>query len=70
MASKHNVYIERGDDGKYRAKHAHNDAPTGIVTDTQKQAIDAVKHRFPDAHPDVERVRNTKGGHRDKWRKA
>ena len=67
MASK-NIYIERGDDGKYRAKHAHG-ASTGIVTGTQREAIDAVKRQFPGAHPDVERVRNTSGGRRDKWRK-
>lgn len=67
--AKKNIYIERGNDGKYRAKHSHG-AGTGISTDTQREAIEAVKTRFPGVRPDVERVRNTKGGSRDKWRKA
>lgn len=68
MAGKKRIFIERGDDGKYRAKLAHG-ATTGIVTGTQKAAIDAVKRDYPQSHPDVERVRNTKTGGRDKWRK-
>jgi hypothetical protein len=67
MASK-NIYIERGKDGQYRAKHAHG-ASTGITTKTQRDAIEAVKEKFPGSHPDVERVRNTKAGKRDHWRK-
>jgi hypothetical protein len=70
MASKRNVYVERGKDGLYRAKHAHNDSPTGIATDTQRQAIEAVKRQYPGVRPDVERQRNTKAGGRDRWRKA
>jgi hypothetical protein len=40
MTGKKNVYIESGDDGKYPAKHAH-DGSTGIVTETQREAIEA-----------------------------
>jgi len=69
MASRRNVFIERRDDGKYEVKHAHDRNP-GIVRDTQREAIDAARRRYPGSRPDVERVRNTTGGHRDKWRKA
>lgn len=68
MARK-NVYIERRDDGRYEVKHPHERNP-GVATRTQKQAIDAAKRLYPDVRPDVERVRNTTGGKRDKWRKA
>jgi hypothetical protein len=34
----------------------------------QKQAEELVKKLNPDDKPNVERVRNTKGGGRDQWR--
>ena len=66
---KRHVYIERRPDGKYEVKLARQSNP-GIVKGTQKAAIDAAKQRYPESQPDVERVRNTNRGHRDKWRKA
>jgi hypothetical protein len=40
------------------------------VRDTQREAIDAARRRYPDSHPDVERVRHTSRGKPDQWRKA
>jgi hypothetical protein len=69
MASRRNVYIERRDDGKYEVKHARERDP-GLVRDTQREAIEAARREYPGVRPDVERVRDTTRGHRDKWRKA
>jgi Uncharacterized protein conserved in bacteria (DUF2188) len=69
MASRRNAYIERRDDGRYEVKHARERNP-GIVRDTQREAIDAARRRYPDSHPDVERVRHTSRGKPDQWRKA
>jgi uncharacterized protein DUF2188 len=69
MACRRQVYIERRDDGRYEVKHACARDP-GIVTGTQGEAIDAARREYPGLRPDVERVRNTTRGHRDKWRKA
>jgi hypothetical protein len=38
------------------------------ILDTQRAAIDRVHELNRNDHPDVERVRNTSGGHPDKWR--
>ena len=40
------------------------------VQPTQEKAIDRAKELNPDAGLRVERVRNTKAGSPDKWRKA
>jgi hypothetical protein len=64
-----NLYIERGDDGKYRVLRPNADRASA-VTDTQKEAIDRARELNPGVAPDVERVRDTKSGGRDKWRSA
>ena len=38
------------------------------LRDTQEEARAFAKKLNPADHPDVEHVRNTKGGRRDKWR--
>lgn len=65
---KNNVYIEQRDDGKYAVKRA-NAERASAVTDTQRAAIDEAKRMFPDVKPDIERVRHTKVGEPDQWRK-
>ena len=40
------------------------------ILDTQREAIERVKELNPDDRPDVERVRNTNVGGRDKWRSS
>jgi hypothetical protein len=42
----------------------------GAVGQTQREAIDWVKERHPDAKPDVERVRYTDRGKPCQWRKS
>jgi uncharacterized protein YdaT len=64
-----NVYVERRDDGKYAVKREGAERASAI-TDTQKQAIERAKEIAPGTRPDVERVRDTDAGGRDKWRKA
>lgn len=69
MARRGNVYIERRYDHRYEVKHRHQSNP-GIVRDTQREAIDAARRRYPDTRPDVERVKHTSRGKPDQWRKA
>jgi uncharacterized protein YdaT len=69
MANENKIYIERRQDGKYTVSRG-NAERASAVTDTQRQAIDRAKELNPGHRPDVERVRNTDKGGRDKWRKA
>lgn len=67
---KRNVYVERRKEERdYVVKHAKQGTPVARA-DTQAEAIEIAKALSPDVRPDVERVRNTSGGKRDKWRKA
>lgn len=68
MAKKH-YFVEQTDDHRYavRAKGAQR---ASDVLDTQREAIDRVNELNPNDRPDVERVRNTIGGGRDKWRRS
>jgi uncharacterized protein YdaT len=63
------IFIERRGDGKYAVKREGADRASAI-TDTQKEAIQRAKEIAPGTRPDVERVRDTKAGGRDKWRSA
>jgi hypothetical protein len=63
-----NVYIEQRDDGKFAVLRP-NAQRASAVRDTQGAAIDAAKQMFPDVKPDIERVRHTKSGQPDQWRK-
>ena len=67
--SQNRLYIERRDDGKYKVMRP-GAAKASAVTDTQAEAIGTARKMNPGHSPDVERVRNTKAGGRDKWRKA
>jgi uncharacterized protein YdaT len=64
-----NLFIERRDDGKYAVKREGTQRASA-VTDTQKEAIQRAKEISPGTRPDVERVRNTRSGRRDHWRRA
>jgi hypothetical protein len=67
---KRNLYIERRKDhGDYAVKHAKQATPLATA-ETQAGAIEIAKKINPGVRPDVERVRNTTRGSRDKWRKA
>jgi len=67
MGTGKHYFVEQTADRRYavRAKGAPRAA---AILDTQREAIEHVKELNPNDHPDVERVRNTKAGGRDKWR--
>lgn len=62
-------YIERDDDGQYRATKG-GAKRASAREDTQKEVIERAREIDPDAHMNVERVRNTDWGERDRWRPA
>lgn len=61
-------YIEQTDDGRYSLTKGGAKRASGIEG-TQVKAIDRAKEIDPKASVHVERVRDTKRGSRDKWRK-
>jgi hypothetical protein len=63
-----NVYIERNKDGAYEVKLRGSPIPVAVAP-TQKEAEERAKQLYPNIRPDVERVRDTDKGQRDKWRK-
>jgi hypothetical protein len=66
--SKKNVFIERRPEGDYAVRKP-NAERASAVEPTQAQAIDRAREMNPGSSVRVERVRNTSGGKRDKWRK-
>jgi hypothetical protein len=62
------TYVERRDQGDYAVRKA-NSKRASAVEPTQAEAIKRAKELSPDSTPHVERVRHTKEGNRDKWRK-
>ena len=69
MATNEHYYIEQTDDGRYAVRGKGSDRASGVFN-TQKEAIDRAREPNPNDHPDVERVRDTEVGGRDKWRPA
>jgi hypothetical protein len=69
MANENKLYIEQRPDGRYAVRWG-NAERASAVTNTKRQAIERAKELNPGHRPDVERVRNTDKGGRDKWRKA
>ena len=71
MANKKGSYdIEkRPVQGDYAVRKPGSERPSAVEP-TQGKAIDRAKELNPDAGLRVERVRNTKAGSPDKWRKA
>ena len=67
MTTKKHYYVEQTDDGRY-AVRAKGSKRASDILDTQKKAIARADELNPAGRPDVERVRNTKRGRRDKWR--
>jgi hypothetical protein len=62
------IYIERLPKGGYGVKRPHTAKPVAVEP-TQAKAIERARQINPGVAPHVERVRDTKGGKRDKWRK-
>ena len=69
MSTGKHYFIEQTDDGRYAVSAKGAQRATGIL-DTQRAAIELVGELNPNDRPDVERVRNTEAGGRDKWRPA
>ena len=67
--SENRFYIERRDDGKYKVMRP-NAEKASAVTDTQREAIERAREMDPGKSPDVERVRYTRRGTPNKWRRA
>jgi len=67
MSTRKHYYVEQTDDRRY-AVRARGSQRASDVLDTQREAIERVLELNPEDHPDVERVRNTSVGGRDKWR--
>jgi uncharacterized protein YdaT len=67
MSTGKHYFIEQTDDGRYAVRGKGSERASDI-SDTQREAIQRAKELNPDDHPDVERVRDTKAGGRDKWR--
>ena len=68
--NKHNkLFVERRPEGDYAVRKPGSDRASAIAP-TQKKAIEKARELNPGVAPDVERVRDTKAGGRDKWRKA
>lgn len=62
-----NIYVEQQKDGSYKATRNGQTIATG---NRQQQAIDRARTASPEAKVLVERVRDTKVGGRDKWRRG
>lgn len=62
------LFVERRLQGDYAVRKADSDRAS-VVLPTQKDAIEKAQELNPGVAPHVERVRDTKVGGRDKWRK-
>lgn len=68
MTKTEKIYVERRPQGDYAVRRANSNRAS-VVTPTQKEAIGEARKMNPGIAPHVERVRDTKAGGRDKWRK-
>jgi uncharacterized protein YdaT len=69
MAKGKHYFVEQTDDGRYAVRPKGSNRASDIL-DTQREAINRAKELNPNDRPDVERVRNTGAGGRDKWRSS
>jgi hypothetical protein len=69
MTKSQKLFVERRPEGDYAVRKSGSDRASAIAS-TQKKAIEKARKMNPGVAPDVERVRDTKAGGRDKWRKA
>lgn len=66
--NNNNLFIERRPEGDYKVMKP-NAQRASAVEPTQQAAIDRARELNSNATLHVERVRNTKAGSPDKWRK-
>ena len=69
MPTDKHYFVERTDTGEFATRAKGSDRASAL-SPTQREAIERAKTFNPSGKPDVERVRNTSAGTRDKWRKA
>jgi hypothetical protein len=67
MPTGKHYFIEQTEDRRYAVRAKGSERASGTF-DTQREAINHAHELNPDDRPDVERVRNTDAGGRDKWR--
>jgi hypothetical protein len=68
MANPKQLFVERRGEGDFAVRKGNSDRASAVEP-TQKKAIEKARGLNPGKAPLVERVRNTKKGGRDKWRK-
>jgi hypothetical protein len=66
--AKKEVFIERREEGDYAVRRPGSERASAVLP-TQAEAVERAREIDPDAAVLVERVRDTKVGGRDKWRK-
>jgi Uncharacterized protein conserved in bacteria (DUF2188) len=64
---KNQLFIERREQGGYAVRKPDSERASAVLP-TQAEAIAWAKEHNPKGAPMIERVRNTKDGHPDKWR--
>lgn len=67
--SKGRLFVEQRPEGDYAVRRPNSERASAVAP-TQKRAIEKARDLSPGVAPDVERVRNTDVGGRDKWRRA
>ena len=67
MSTRKHYFVEQTEDRRY-AVRARGSERASEILDTQREAIERVRELNPYDRPDVERVRKTSVGGRDKWR--
>jgi hypothetical protein len=68
MVNKKQLFVERRPEGDYAVRRP-GAARASAVKNTQAEAIARAKEIEPGGSPLVERVRDTRVGGRDQWRK-
>jgi hypothetical protein len=68
MSDDKKVFVERRAEGDYAIRKPNAERASGVEP-TQAEAIERARAMHPESRILVERVRNTTGGKRDKWRK-
>jgi hypothetical protein len=69
MSTDKHYFVEQTEDLRY-AVRAQGSQRASAIVDTQREGIDLARQFNPNDRPDVERVRFTNEGGRDKWRSA
>jgi hypothetical protein len=62
------IYVEQRPQGDYAVRRPNSERASDVKS-TQREAIQRARELNNGVAPHVERVRNTKGGSPDKWRK-